>query len=258
MWPGKPWTIEISQECLLCYDQSQRSGDTNYPQNHRLIKVLACSSVFSYLIGFFSCNTITFQIYFWRSRFSWFDYWPTPHWYFCGVKEAIHARLHPNNIISRASDRSQKKKSNFARFLGTNSLKNRPILWLFSRQISLGINRLCADQTSVFNVFLTEVIICSFNNNTLQKWTNGKACLHVSVTKFQDKFASLRQVNSPYRWNKFQICCTDMYLIRFLPNFAASYVSLWISRDFADLPEFCSSATTRNIRSPNKQGCQGL
>ena len=23
--------------------------------------------------------------------------------------------------------------------------------------------------------FLTEVIICSFNNNTLQKWTNGKA-----------------------------------------------------------------------------------
>ena len=23
-------------------------------------------------------------------------------------------------------------------------------------------------------------------------------CLHVSVTKFQDKFASLRQVNSPY------------------------------------------------------------
>ena len=27
----------------------------------------------------------------------------------------------------------------------------------------------CADQTSIFNVFLTEVIICSFKNNTLQK-----------------------------------------------------------------------------------------
>ena len=27
---GKPWTLEISQECLLCYDQSQqRSGHTN-------------------------------------------------------------------------------------------------------------------------------------------------------------------------------------------------------------------------------------
>ena len=48
-------------------------------------------------------------------------------------------------------------------------------LWLFSRQILLEIDRFCADQTSVFNVFLTEVIICSYNNNTLQKWTNGKA-----------------------------------------------------------------------------------
>ena len=148
----------------------------------------------------------------------------------------------------RASDRSRKKKPNFAGFLGTNSRKNRrilqefrgsfqgklhqnaigkkrPILWLFSRQISLEIDRFCADQTSLFNVFLTEVIICSFNNNTLQKWTNGKAfnimaraqfsqhnlrlvvlgcCLHVSVSKFRDKFSSLRQVNSPCSWNKFQ------------------------------------------------------
>ena len=76
--------------------------------------------------------------------------------------------------------------------LGTNSQKNRlisqefcrkfqgklcqkaiskkwPILWLFSRQISLEINRFCADQTSVFKVFLIEVIIYSFNNNTLKK-----------------------------------------------------------------------------------------
>ena len=47
-----------------------------------------------------------------------------------------------------------------------------------SRQISLEIDQFCADQTSIFNVFLTEVIICSFNNNTLQKlqnWANGKA-----------------------------------------------------------------------------------
>ena len=34
--------------------------------------------------------------------------------------------------------------------------------------------RLCAGQTSAFNIFLTEVIICSFNNNKLQKWTNSK------------------------------------------------------------------------------------
>ena len=47
--------------------------------------------------------------------------------------------------------------------------KKRPILWLFSRQISLEIDRFCADQTSLFNVFLTQVISCSFNKNTLQK-----------------------------------------------------------------------------------------
>ena len=47
--------------------------------------------------------------------------------------------------------------------------KKRPILWLFSRQILLEIDQCCADQTSVFKVFLTEVIICSFNNNKLKK-----------------------------------------------------------------------------------------
>ena len=63
---------------------------------------------------------------------------------------------------------------NFGGILGANlagkeSVKKRRILWLFSGQISLEIGQFCADQTSVFNVFLTEVIICSFNNNTLQK-----------------------------------------------------------------------------------------
>ena len=74
--------------------------------------------------------------------------------------------------------------------------------------------------------------------------------LHVSGTKFQDKFASLREINSPNSWNKFQICCTDMYLIRFLPNFVVFFVFLWISRDFVDLPEFHGSVTAQNIRSP--------
>ena len=36
----------------------------------------------------------------------------------------------------RASDRSRKKKSNFAGFLGTNSRKNRPISREFSGQTS--------------------------------------------------------------------------------------------------------------------------
>ena len=110
----------------------------------------------------------------------------------------IFSNLMDRTILCRASDRSRKKKSNFAGFLGANSQKNRPILRHFRGNVwgklcwkSIGkkgrfcgyflgkilsdIHRFCADQTSVFNVFLTEVIICSFNNKTLQKWTNGKA-----------------------------------------------------------------------------------
>ena len=189
----------------------------------------------------------------------------------------------------RASDRSRKKVkfcwifrdkiaeklANFAGIFGANlagklSVKKQQILWLFSGQISLEIDRFCADQTSVFNVFLTEVIICSFNNNTLQKWNNSKAfnimasaqffatysipgSLHVSVTKFWRKFAILQQVNcnTPSSWDRFQNCCTDMYLIRCLGNFAVFCVFLWILQDFADLPEFHGSATVRNIRSPD-------
>ena len=54
----------------------------------------------------------------------------------------------------------------------------------FSRQISLEIDWFCADQTSVFNVFLTEDNICSFNNNTLQKRTNGKAFKIMASAQF--------------------------------------------------------------------------
>ena len=88
----------------------------------------------------------------------------------------------------RASDRSQKKSrisrdfwgeicGKIGRFHGNFRGKlrrkaistKRLILWLFSAQISLEITRFFADQTSVFNFFLTEVIIWSFTNSVLQK-----------------------------------------------------------------------------------------
>jgi len=73
----------------------------------------------------------------------------------------------------------------------------------------------------------------------------------VAVTKFQDKFASLRQVNSSSSQDKFQIiCCTDMYLAEFLANFTVFHVFLSISRDFMYIPEFRGSAIARNFRSP--------
>ena len=69
----------------------------------------------------------------------------------------------------------------------------------------------------------------SFSQHNL-RLVVSRHCLHISVTKFQDKFASLQQVNSPNSWNKFQICCTDIYLIRFLPNLAGFRRFTWISR----------------------------
>ena len=43
-------------------------------------------------------------------------------------------------------------------------------------------------------------------------------CLLIVVMKFEDNFASLRQLNSPNSRDKFQICCIDMHLTRFLAN----------------------------------------
>ena len=71
-------------------------------------------------------------------------------------------------------DKMAEKPANFvgifwANLAGKQSVKKQWIWWLFSGQISREIDGFCTDQTSVFNVFLTEVVICSFNNNTLQK-----------------------------------------------------------------------------------------
>ena len=125
-----------------------------------------------------------------RSKFNFFNYLVIFRHYLTGNGKvscilATISDWFPN--INRASDISQKKKIKFhgifgdkiaerlvdfagifrANLAGKQSVKKRRNLWLFSGQISQQIDRFCADQTSVFNVFLTEVIICSFNNNTL-------------------------------------------------------------------------------------------
>ena len=96
---------------------------------------------------------------------------------------------------------------------------------------------------------LTSQLVPKFWQHNLRLVVSGR-CLHDSVTKFQDKFVSLLQVNSLNSWDKFHKCYTDMYLISFLPNFVAFCVFLWILRDFGDSPEFRGSTTTWNIRSP--------
>ena len=69
------------------------------------------------------------------------------------------------------------------------------------------------------------------------------------MTKFQGKLASLQQVSNPNSQDNFQICCADLYLVRFLANFVGFRVFFV---NFADLLEFHGSATARNIRRPVK------
>ena len=64
-----------------------------------------------------------------------------------------------------------------------------------------------------------------FRNINLRTSGSFWMLLLVAVTKFHDKFASLRQVNSPSaKILKFQVCCINMYFVWFLVNFALFYV----------------------------------
>ena len=56
--------------------------------------------------------------------------------------------------------------------------------------------------------------------------------------------------NSSNSQDKYEICFADMYLEKFLADFAVFCVFLGISRDFVEIPEFRRSATARNIRNP--------
>ena len=52
---------------IATLNQNKQSRLLYLGNMHIIIKVLACGLVFSHLIGFFSCNTITFQKYFFKS-----------------------------------------------------------------------------------------------------------------------------------------------------------------------------------------------
>ena len=70
---GKQWTLEMF---IVLWPITAKIGHVNEPQNHKLIIILKCTWLqFSFLTPdwLFSCTTITFQKYFWCSRFSRFD-----------------------------------------------------------------------------------------------------------------------------------------------------------------------------------------
>ena len=120
-------------------------------------------------------------------------------WYFA-EKSADFA-----GFSRKKSQNSQKKSADFADFSGKNSnfegfsganysenrpisreisggnfakkqsVKKQPISLDFFWQISLKSINFASVWPALFNVFLTGVIICAFNNSSLEKWANAKA-----------------------------------------------------------------------------------
>ena len=89
----------------------------------------------------------------------------------CRASDRLRKKVKFHGILAA---NSQKNRLNFrgnlrGKLCGNQLVKKRLILWLLSGNISLEVDRFCADRTRVFNVFLTESIISSFSNNTLQK-----------------------------------------------------------------------------------------
>ena len=98
-------------------------------------------------------------------------------WYYAGV---LIGRRKKVKFCGIFRGKFAEKSTDFEGIFGANLAKNQSVkkgrFWgYFWGKTSLQKDRFCADQTSLLNVFQTEVIICSFNNNTLQNWTNGKA-----------------------------------------------------------------------------------
>ena len=74
------------------------------------------------------------------------------------------------------------------------------------------------------NAWVFTSLLPSFSQ--IQRTPGSSGILFTAVTKFQGKLASLHQVSSAKSKDNFQIYCADMYLVRFLANFAGFRVFL--------------------------------
>ena len=87
---------------------------------------------------------------------------------------------------------------------------------------------------------LTSWLVPNFSQPNMHVVVLGR-CSLVVVIKFQDKFASLRQLNSPNNQDKFQICCIAMY---YFVKISSESHGIW--HGLVAFAEFRSS--TLNIR----------
>ena len=72
----------------------------------------------------------------------------------------------------------------WGKLLSETISKKQPISLDFFGQISLKSINFALIWPALFNVFLTGIIICSFNNSSLEKWANAKAVNIMVSTQF--------------------------------------------------------------------------
>ena len=106
-------------------------------------------------------------------------------WYLAG-KKAKFRGIFSGKFVEKLADfaglsweKSQNSRKNRpisgGNFAKTQSVKKQPISRDIFWQISLTLINFVSIWKASFNVFLAGIIICSFNNSSLEKWTNLKA-----------------------------------------------------------------------------------
>ena len=92
-------------------------------------------------------------------------------WYFAEKKSKIS-----RDFRGKFAEKSADFARNFGGKLRQETIsKKQPISLDFFWQISLKSINFASIWPALFNVFLTGIIICSFNNSSLEKWANVKA-----------------------------------------------------------------------------------
>ena len=109
-------------------------------------------------------------------------------------------------------------------------------LTFFKQRSSFALSTTICSRNEPMAKPLMSWLVPSFSQHNLHLVVSGH-CLHVSVTKFQDKFAEMNFIIMLYRHVSHKIWIKFCGILRAFVN-------------IADLPEFHSFATTRNITSP--------
>ena len=100
---------------------------------------------------------------------------------------------------------------------------------------------------------LTSSLVPSFLQHNLHHVIWDVVCMF-QWQIFKINLQVLQKVGSRNSWDKFQICCTDMYFIRFLSNFAVFFIFCEFTRIFL-APRPCEISKSLNRRANYRVNC---